>query len=245
MLRWVNLVSGTPIAADFASTSGAGSPICIDTTSGKCYYLKAGVITLCSGLPYLDNSVNWGTGAVQLPPTIGSFTLGDQATQAATTLFCSLSGAPNHLGGLEMDLCDNGTGIVPGSAYFGVALTANMRIPFNVVGTITGWEFNATPYVGNDALTVQNIQTKTAGYTEAAVTGLQVRICTLAGGFTVVLPTAVGNHARFTFVKGLAAGVITIDGAGTETINGALTATLNAQYDKLTIVSDNANWWAV
>jgi hypothetical protein len=87
-----------------------------------------------------------------------------------------------------------------------------------------------------------SVQTKTAGYTEAATSGLNVRLCDLAAGFTVVLPTAVGNKAFFTFKKMQAAGSIVIDGAGTETIDGGLTATLNNQYESVTLISDGANW---
>jgi hypothetical protein len=241
--KWVNLVTGTPSLGDFQSTAGGGSPVCIDITTGFLYYLsQANVITPLNYLGFAENFVSWPPNGVRFLPEFHSYTFGDERVQGTTTIFAE---------GFEFDL-STGAGSSgpfglpsPGGCYFNVILNAHNRVPFGVYGTVLGWEYNATPYVNTDPLMVQNVQTKITGYTEAALTGLQVRICNLAAGFTVSLPTAVGNTGRFTFIKALAAGVITIDGNGTETINGALTTTLNAQYDKVTIVSDNANWWIV
>jgi len=83
---------------------------------------------------------------------------------------------------------------------------------------------------------------KIAGYTEVAMAGDILALCTLTAGFTVVLPTAVGNGARLSFKKMLAAGAIVIDGAGTETIDGGLTATLNNQFESISLISNGANW---
>lgn len=86
------------------------------------------------------------------------------------------------------------------------------------------------------------VTTQAAGYTEAATSGEYIRLCDNAAGFTVNLPTAVGNTAKLTFKKMQAAGAIVLDGSGTQTIDGGLTATLNAQYEAVTLVSDNSNW---
>ena len=66
-----------------------------------------------------------------------------------------------------------------------------------------------------------------------------------AAGYSLTLPTAVGNKLTYIFVKTDAnTNLITIDGAGTETINGSLTYTdLNYQYAYVAIRSDNANWF--
>uniref|UniRef100_A0A6M3XKF2 Uncharacterized protein n=1 Tax=viral metagenome TaxID=1070528 RepID=A0A6M3XKF2_9ZZZZ len=68
-----------------------------------------------------------------------------------------------------------------------------------------------------------------------------------AAGYTLTLPTAVGNKLTYIFVKTDAnTNLITIDGAGTETINGSLTYTdLNYQYAYVAIRSDNANWFVL
>jgi hypothetical protein len=135
--------------------------------------------------------------------------------------------------------------------------TIAIRIPTNtanaeVVGILSAASVAATGTVTGSNLSGTNtgdgayvVQTKTTGYTATENAGDVIVLCNLAAGFTVVLPTAVGNKARFTFKKLAAAGQIIIDGAGSETIDGALTATLNAQYESITIVSDNANWMIV
>jgi len=66
-----------------------------------------------------------------------------------------------------------------------------------------------------------------------------------ASGYTILLPTAVGNSGIVFTIKKTDdnANLITIDGDGTETIDGALTYTdINYQYAYVIIVSDNANW---
>ncbi len=89
------------------------------------------------------------------------------------------------------------------------------------------------------------VLTKTAGYTETAMVGDLVILADLAAGFTIVLPTAVGNTARITIKKVQSAGTITIDGAGTETIDGQLTFPLYYQYSSVTLVSNNVGWMEV
>lgn len=86
------------------------------------------------------------------------------------------------------------------------------------------------------------IQTKIAGYTETATAGEIVTLCDLAAGFTVVLPTAVGNAAILHFKKMQSAGSIILDGNGAQTIDGAATATMTMQYSVISLYSDNANW---
>lgn len=86
------------------------------------------------------------------------------------------------------------------------------------------------------------ISTKTAAYTEVATSGEVVALLDLAAGFTVTLPTAVGNTAKLVYKKMLAAGSMVIDANGAQTIDGGLTATLTNQYESITLYSDNANW---
>jgi hypothetical protein len=68
-----------------------------------------------------------------------------------------------------------------------------------------------------------------------------------AAGYSLTLPTAVGNKLTYIFVKtDDNANLITIDGHSTETINGSLTYTdLNYQYAYVAIRSDNANWYVL
>lgn len=47
---WVNRVAGVPVLADFLSTGGRGTPICIDLTTDQAYYLATGdVVTALAG----------------------------------------------------------------------------------------------------------------------------------------------------------------------------------------------------
>lgn len=101
----------------------------------------------------------------------------------------------------------------------------------------------ATPAGGGSSS--YSVVSKTAGYTETATSGELIIKADLAAGFTIVLPTAVGNTATITVVKMQSAGQITVDGAGTETIDGGLTAVLNNQYESITLKSDNSNWLIV
>ncbi len=130
-------------------------------------------------------------------------------------------------------------------------------VPGSVPGTLADgdiWTTSAGMYVRINGATVgplgtgggggggYTVTTKTAGYTETATTGDVIILANLAAGFTIVLPTAVGNTAKLTIKKMLAAGQIIIDGNGTQTIDGGLTATLTQQYEAITLVSDNSNW---
>ena len=106
----------------------------------------------------------------------------------------------------------------------------------NAVTAVPTSSGGSTPYV---------VTTKTAGYTETATTGEQLALCSLAGGFTVVLPVASGNVAKLGFKKMLSAGQITISRAGADLIDGAATAVLNNQYEAITLMSDGATNWEI
>lgn len=41
---WVNVVPGVPVIGNFGSTSGQGSPICINAADGAAYYCNKGVV---------------------------------------------------------------------------------------------------------------------------------------------------------------------------------------------------------
>jgi hypothetical protein len=142
-----------------------------------------------------------------------------------------------------------GVGIKTADAnlYFGDRTLTAPVVTFTSAGaatfasTVAGSNLSGTN-TGDGAYT---ISTKTAGYTETATSGHQVILADLAAGFTIVLPTAVGNKAKITVKKMQSAGSIILDGAGTETIDGGLTATLSNQYESLTLISDNSNWQVI
>lgn len=88
------------------------------------------------------------------------------------------------------------------------------------------------------------VTSKTANYT--ATLSDDVILCdATSGGFTITLPTAVGNTGKVYHIKRTdmtLANVVTIDGDGTETIDGATTRLLHTQYEEWTITSNGANW---
>ena len=92
---------------------------------------------------------------------------------------------------------------------------------------------------GGFSYTVVN---KTAGYTETTTSGCLIIEANLAAGFTITLPTAVGNAAQFVIKKMLAAGQITVATTSAQTIDGGATAVLNNLSESITIISNNANW---
>lgn len=61
MVKWVNLTPSVPIVADFGSTNGQGSPLCVDVSTGIVYFLATGnvvtALTLGGGYkPLVDGS---------------------------------------------------------------------------------------------------------------------------------------------------------------------------------------------
>jgi hypothetical protein len=81
---------------------------------------------------------------------------------------------------------------------------------------------------------------KTANYTLDA-TNYTVE-CT-ANSFTITLPTAVGITGRIYNIKNTGNGTITINTTSSQTIDGQTSGAITlAQYENLTVQSNNANW---
>jgi len=62
------------------------------------------------------------------------------------------------------------------------------------------------------------------------------------GTFNVTLPTAVGITGRQYKIKNIGTGTITVATTSSQTIDGVATYELVAQYESVTVVSNNANW---
>lgn len=62
-----------------------------------------------------------------------------------------------------------------------------------------------------------------------------------SGTFTATLPTAVGLTGRVFQIKNSGTGTVTVATTSSQTIDGAATVDL-AQYENLTVQSNNANW---
>lgn len=88
--RWVNLTIGVPLARDFTTTSGQGTPICIDTNTDLAYYLDGNTVTLIGS-----------GGIVPVNPTLfGVLTTntGAQNDTAILALFAALRAASLSVG---------------------------------------------------------------------------------------------------------------------------------------------------
>jgi hypothetical protein len=88
------------------------------------------------------------------------------------------------------------------------------------------------------------IRPVTATLTEDGASDSTILADATGAAITVNLLTAMGRKGRELIVKRMNAGgnTVTVDAAGAETIDGALTVVLAAQYDRIRIQSDGANW---
>lgn len=85
------------------------------------------------------------------------------------------------------------------------------------------------------------VTTQTTTY--AITTSDNVVLCnTTSGGFTVTLPTAVGNTRAYHIKKIAAANTLTIATTLSQTIDGGTTIAITALDETITVVSDGANW---
>ncbi len=95
---------------------------------------------------------------------------------------------------------------------------------------------------GNIINTVTSVKTTTG----SIATSETVVLCGHAtNDITLTLHTAVGNVGKIVYIKNVTATTVTIEGNGTETIDGSLNKTLSAQYESLTLISDNSNWYII
>ena len=93
------------------------------------------------------------------------------------------------------------------------------------------------------AVTGYTISTKSANYTETATSGtIIIKGDTNTAGFTITLPSAVGNKSTIVIKKTAALNTLTINTTLSQTIDDGLTASLTRQYESITLVSDNTNW---
>ena len=83
-------------------------------------------------------------------------------------------------------------------------------------------------------------------YSLTQTTGTTIVKCDgTTASFTVNLPTAVGNTSTFVFKKTAGTYSIIVSATASQVIDGSTTATINRQYESITLVSDNANWWLI
>jgi hypothetical protein len=137
----VNAVGSSTASAGTSITSGTGVSTVWGAITGTLSAQTDLQNALNAKLSILDDSANWSAGALRA--SIPQFSLGDNATQGTVTLVRGFSfGGNDYSGQVSFDLA----GFV-GGAWIG-QVTGGGRIQMFRYGTVTGWEFDVTPYVG-------------------------------------------------------------------------------------------------
>jgi hypothetical protein len=126
----------------------------------------------------------------------------------------------------EVALYDNGLG----------TLAATMK-----TGKGNLISLNNTP-----SLSTVPIKTITANYT-INNTDYAILANAFSGPITVTLPTAVGSKGKMYWVKRINAGgnTVTVAPVGGQKMDGSATKVFGAQWQSITIVSDDANWFII
>lgn len=88
------------------------------------------------------------------------------------------------------------------------------------------------------------VATKTGAYV-ITTSDSTILADTTSAGFAVTLPTAVGSTKRYTIKKIASANTLTIDTTSSQTIDGSTSIAITAQYESISVVSDNSNWHVV
>ena len=204
-------------------------------------------------------ATNSGGWRVQLAPATGANdAMYINALNAAATVYGNITyRGTYHIFGagasaLEVvRITSTGLNLAAGAAYSvnGSALPSTQFssslagwVPASGGGTANFMRADGTwASVGGSAFTYSTVN-KTAGYTETTTTGCIVIEANSAAGFTITLPTAVGNLAQFVIKKMLVAGQITVATTAAQTIDGGATAVLNNAGESITIISNGAQW---
>lgn len=88
------------------------------------------------------------------------------------------------------------------------------------------------------------VATKTGAYV-ITTSDSTILADTTSAGFAVTLPTAVGSTKRYTIKKIASANTLTINTTSSQTIDGSTSIAITAQYESISVVSDNSNWHVV
>lgn len=99
--------------------------------------------------------------------------------------------------------------------------------------------------LSNVSIPALNVSTKTGAYNVLSTDDIILADAT-GGAFNVTLPTAVGVTKSLTIKRiNSGANAVTINTTSSQTIDGGSTAILSIQYNSITIVSNNANWFII
>jgi hypothetical protein len=109
----------------------------------------------------------------------------------------------------------------------------------------------------NGVLSTQTIPSGGGGYTVVKVTGSTYTASTTTGEviiladassnpITINLPTVVGNTGKYTIKKtDSSSNFITVDPISSETIDDGTTAEIKVQYESITLITDNTEWFII
>lgn len=110
------------------------------------------------------------------------------------------------------------------------------------------------PTLGSHAATRTYVDTAAGNHTVSSQSGNYAITTTdeiilanaSGGGIALTLPTAVGNSRVYTIKKtDASANTVTITTTGGQTIDGGASAVLQVQYESVSLVSNNANWFVI
>lgn len=136
-----------------ASTHSTGDDITTSGAAGGTWGTITGVLSdqtdlqtaLDGKLTVVDDSANWSAGALRA--SAPQLSLGDNSAEGTVTLVKGFtSGGFNYCGQVEFDLAG-----FTGGAWIGQG-RSGQRIQMFRYGTITGWEFDADPYVNTNVI---------------------------------------------------------------------------------------------
>lgn len=158
-------------------------------------------------------------------------TLGTGATQAAQ--------------GSAAELLANKNAV---SGYAGLDASTLLATAQHGTGTANGTTFlrGDRTWAAPTATIVLAVANKTTAYTIVAATDDIITADGAGGAFSVTLPTAVGVTKSLT-IKRINSGAnnITVATTSAQTIDGASTFVLSQQWESVTVVSNNANWFVI
>ena len=223
---------GNTVFGSYNVTHGYGSGVAMTQGYYNALYGggSGGLVTTGYSLTAIGQSalpgITTGNNDIGIGWSAGYLTTGSASVQTNTnSIFLGNSTMPSANGNTnEVIIGHNASGNGSNTVTLGNASITNSYLK-GVVSMSGGM---IMPYVA-----------KTGTYTAAATD--YVIDCT-SGTFTVTLPTAVGITGKIYIIKRSSSSAITVGTTSSQTIDGSTTYSLATQYNKVTVMSNGANW---
>lgn len=167
--------------------------------------------------------------ANQVINPLGTVTSGGAAITNTSTLYiggASSAGTNNF----SLNIASGAIGLAGSAGSSGQVLTSQGAGASAVWSTVSG---------GSGITRSVNVVSTATGAGSTAATDY---VYLVSGTTTITLPTAVGNTNLYTVTR-TGTNTVTVATTGGQTINGAATATLLTQYETVSFISDNSNWY--